>query len=114
MFAAAADDKHWNVDSNTMTNQYKIIFLVFLTLFSCEKKPINNYANSIIGDWIFEKEIPKKENTFYSDFGYSFNPNGYCESKPGYFETKERTEKEERKTTFFGTKTKYKIVDDSL
>lgn len=97
-----------------MTNHYKIIFLIFLTLISCEKKPANDYANSIIGDWIFEKENPKKENTFYSDFGYSFNPNGYCESKPGYFETKERTEKEERKTTFFGTKTKYKIVDDSL
>ena len=97
-----------------MTNHYKIIFLLFLTLIYCEKKPTNNYANLIVGDWIFEKENPKKENTFYSDFGYTFYPNGNCESKPGYFQTKERTEKEERKTTFFGTKTKYKIVDDSL
>ncbi|WP_298392449.1 DUF6438 domain-containing protein [Flavobacterium sp.] len=97
-----------------MTNHFKIIFLLFFTLTSCEKKPANNYANLIVGDWIFVKENPKNENTFYSDFGYTFNSNGICESKPGYFQTIESTAKEERKTTFFGTITKYKIVGDSL
>ncbi|POS00801.1 hypothetical protein Q361_1211 [Flavobacterium croceum DSM 17960] len=97
-----------------MTKNYKYIFLLLLTLISCEKKPTKNYENIILGDWIFEKEIPKIENHFYTDFGYSFDKNGNCESKPGYFETKDKTEKEERKTIFYGTKTKYKIEGDSL
>lgn len=83
-------------------------------MISCEKKPTKNYENIILGDWIFENENPKIENHFYTDFGYSFGKNGNCQSKPGYFETKDKTEKEERKTIFYGTKTKYKIVDDSL
>jgi hypothetical protein len=97
-----------------MTKNYQYIFLLLLTLISCEKKPTKNYENIILGDWIFENENPKIENRFYSDFGYSFDKKGNCESKPGYFETKDKTEKEERKTIFHGTKTKYKIVDDSL
>jgi hypothetical protein len=97
-----------------MTKNYKYIFLLLLTLISCDRKPTKSYDNIILGDWIFEKENPKIENHFYSDFGYSFDKNGNCESKPGYFETKNKTEKEERKTIFYGTKTKYKIVDDSL
>ena len=97
-----------------MTKNYKYIFLILLTLISCEKKPTKNYENIILGDWIFENENPKIKNHFYSDFGYSFDKNGNCVSKPGYFETKEKTEKEERKIIFYGTKTKYKIVDDSL
>jgi hypothetical protein len=34
--------------------------------------------------------------------------------KPGYFQTKERTEKRKEKLLFSEQKTKYKIVDDSL
>lgn len=90
-----------------------IIIMIFLFV-SCEKKKINNYENRIIGEWIFEQENPKRENHFYTDFSYSFDKNGNCESKPGFFEIKERTEKEERKVIFYGTKTKYKIEDDSL
>lgn len=97
-----------------MPKNYKYIFLLLLTLASCEKKPKNNYENIILGDWIFEKESPKKENRFYSDFGYSFNKNGNCESKPGFYETSERDKNGDRKTIFYGTKTKFKIVDDSL
>lgn len=85
-----------------------------MILISCEKKPTKNYENIIVGDWIFEKENPKIENYFYTDFGYSFDKNGNCDSKPGYFETKDKTEKKERKTIFYGTKTKYKIIGDSL
>lgn len=83
-------------------------------MISCEKKPKYNYENLILGDWIFENEIPKRKNYFYSDFGYSFEKNGNCESKPGYLQTEDRTDKEERKTIFYGTKTKYRIVNDSL
>lgn len=97
-----------------MTKNYKFIFLLLLILISCEKKPTKNYEIIILGDWIFENENPKIENHFYSDFGYSFYKKGNCVSKPGYFKTKEKTEKEERKTIFYGTNTKYKIVDDSL
>lgn len=97
-----------------MMKRYKHIFFLLLTLISCEKKPTYNYENSILGDWIFENEIPKRKNYFYSDFGYSFAQNENCVSKPGYFDTKEKNEKEERKTIFYGTKTKYRIVDDSL
>nr|WP_315151212.1 DUF6438 domain-containing protein [uncultured Flavobacterium sp.] len=97
-----------------MMKNYKYLFLLLLTLISCEKKPTNNYGNKIIGEWIFEKENPKRKNYFYTDFSYSFDKNGNCESKPGYYDTKEKTEKKERKTIFYGTKTKYKIEDDSL
>ncbi len=97
-----------------MMKNYKYIFLLLLTLISCEKKSTNNYGNKIIGEWIFEKENPVRKNYFHNDFSYSFDKNGNCESKPGYFDTKEKTEKEERKTMFYGTKTKYKIEDDSL
>ncbi len=94
--------------------KYIFIFILLFTLISCEKKPTNNYGNKLIGEWIFEKENPARKNYFYTDFSYSFDKNGNCESKPGYFKTKEKTEKEERKTIFYGTKTKYKIEDDSL
>ena len=99
---------------NTMTKIYKYVFFLFITLVSCEKKPTNNYGNIILGEWIFEKEYPERKNYFYSDFSYSFDKNGNCESKPGYFKTKEKTENKERKTIFYGTKTKYKIEEDSL
>ena len=97
-----------------MMKNYKYIFILLLTLISCEKKPINNYEKKIIGEWIFETENPKRKNYFITDFSYSFDKNGNCESKPGYFDTKEKTETKERQTIFYGTKTKYKIEDDSL
>lgn len=97
-----------------MNTYIKIIFLLFLALSSCEKKVENNYGNLIVGDWIFEKESTKIENIVYSDFGYSFFESGDCESKPGFYEEKERNEHQDRKTIFYGTKTNYKIVDDSL
>ncbi len=92
----------------------KYIFILLLTLVSCHKKTENNYPKLILGNWIFEKESPKRENIMYSDFGYSFSENGICESKPGFYETKEKDKQEDKGATFYGTKTQYKIVDDSL
>jgi len=94
-------------------NSKYLLFLLFLFI-SCEKKINNDRESLILGDWIFEKESPKRKNYFYSDFGYSFEKNGSCETKPGYYHEKRKTEKEERKTVFLGTKTKYKIAGDSL
>jgi hypothetical protein len=97
-----------------MTKNYKYIFFLILTLISCEKKPTNNYEKLILGDWIYEKEKPEKENRLIYDFAYSFEKNGKCVVKPGYYETKNNIETKERNTLFYGTKTKYKIEEDSL
>ena len=97
-----------------MHKYYIYPVLLLLTLISCEKKPTKTYEKTILGDWIFEEEKTTIENRFLFGFGYSFDKNGNCESKPGYFETKNKTIKKEAKTIFYGTKTKYKIVDDSL
>jgi hypothetical protein len=87
------------------------ISFLFIML-SCENKKKYDYENRILGDWVFEKENPKIKNRFYSDCGYSFEKNGICYDKPGYYETLEKNN--ERQTIFYGTKTKYKVIDDSL
>ncbi len=108
------ENKSKGVHIITMKKNCKYILLLLFILISCEKKTINNYEKIIIGEWIFETESPKRENYFYTDFSYSFDKNGTCVSKPGYFDTKEKTETKGRQTIFYGTKTKYKIEDDSL
>lgn len=97
-----------------MTTKIKCLFFLSFLFLSCEKKTSNDYKTLILGDWIFEKENPKRKNHFYSDFGYIFQENGICISKPGYYDRKEGTEKTLPKTFFLGTKTKYKIEKDSL
>lgn len=92
----------------------KYLFLLLLLLVSCEKKVWPNYEKLLLGDWIFEKENPIKKNMFYTDFGFSFTENGICDCKPGYYERKEIKNNTERRTIFYGTKTTYKIEDDSL
>ena len=86
------ENKSKGVHIITMKKNCKYILLLLFILISCEKKTINNYEKIIIGEWIFETESPKRENYFYTDFSYSFDKNGTCVSKPGYFDTKEKTE----------------------
>lgn len=95
-----------------MKKQTLFAILFLFMMLSCEEKRSHDYDNRILGDWVFEKENPKIKNRFYSDCGYSFEKNGICYDKPGYYKTLDKNN--ERQTKFYGTKTKYKVVDDSL
>lgn len=103
---------------------FRYITISLLLIFtSCKEK--NKYENLILGEWIYTKEYSKfgtkneKMPILISPFdkdvtkGYEFLPNGICEDKLGYFKYL-LNENDEKRTLFLGTRTKFKIEDDSL
>ena len=108
--------------------------MTVLFLTSCKTEREEKYKKSICGEWIFvrvgsdndiKNEKNKKrnkeleqlptgfENSNYRK-GYIFYSNNSCEDKRGYFKRIEGKSREDRRTLFLGTDTKYKVEDDSL
>lgn len=111
--------------SNFMKIKQLVISLVFLSLFSCKNKTNKQFEKDIIGEWIFVKtednRIPDSQIKFPLVLPFRTDANGYvffqdnnCEKKLGYFNRTQGIEIEGRKTFYLGTKTKYKIENDSL
>lgn len=97
--------------------------VLFLFVFSsCDQKRTNRLEKDIIGEWIYVKEVNLNHKTelvpepfFPNDIdGFSFMKNNVCENKLGYLKRVEGNEREDRKTFFIGTNTKYKIEGDVL
>jgi hypothetical protein len=98
------------------------LILIF-TLVSCKQKSKNDYENKIIGEWKFVREIIKpNENGKLpppppfgnSEVGYEFYKNGEFEYKLGFFKYIKGDEKHQSQNLYLGTKSKFKIEDDSL
>jgi hypothetical protein len=101
------------------TKLITILLTVFL-LTSCKTEKEERFRNLISGEWSFVKtEKGKKtinpDNVFPPTLmhgsyrnGYIFFPGNTCEDKLGYFK------RVDGKRVFLGTKTKYKIEEDSL
>jgi len=110
------------------------ILLIVFYLAACNTDREEKFKKPICGEWIFvrsgsdneernkEKKRDKKQNELPPSIfenlnfrkGYIFYSNNSCEDKRGYFKRIEGKSREERKTVFLGTDTKYKIEDDSL
>lgn len=94
--------------------------LVLLTFVSCRQKPSNDYEKAIIGEWKFVKEEAMNQTDDIQPHwrnvasGYDFLPDNICDNKLGYFKIIEGDEVLDRKFLFLGTKTKYKIEQDTL
>jgi len=96
------------------------ILLTAFFLVSCKTEKDERFRNLICGEWTFVR-IEKNNKTINSDLvfrptlmhghyknGYVFFHDNSCEDKLGYFR------RENCKWIFLGTKTKYKIEEDSL
>ncbi|MWB96829.1 hypothetical protein GON26_20900 [Flavobacterium sp. GA093] len=102
------------------------ILTVFI-LYSCQRNNEAQLNKDILGEWTYVKtegqRKPKKNNDIkfpppspFDNYvpGYIFLENNICENKSGYFKTIDAKERDDRKTFFLGTETKYKIKNDSL
>lgn len=101
---------------------------VIFILYSCQKNNDTQLSKEILGEWTYIKtedqrkprknndiKIPPPQPPFGRHIqGYIFSENNICENKSGYFKRIEAKEREDRKTFFLGTETKYKIQNDSL
>ncbi|MGE8343747.1 MAG: DUF6438 domain-containing protein [Flavobacterium sp.] len=102
--------------------------IIFFILYSCQKNNDKKLEKDLVGEWIYIKtddqrkpqtnsnsNIPPPPPPFGSPKrGYIFLKNNIAENKTGYFKTINAVERENRKTFFLGTTTKYKIENDSL
>jgi len=102
--------------------------IIFFILYSCQKNNDKKLEKDLVGEWIYIKtddqrklqtnsnsNIPPPPPPFGSPKrGYIFLENNIAENKSGYFKTINAVERENRKTFFLGTTTKYKIENDTL
>ena len=101
-----------------MSKKYLLLFCIGTILFSCKPKPHADYEQKILGDWKLtyyhygqdeSKNIllppPPIDGPFIFS-GYSFLPNNIFENKSGYFNYN-------LKPTYLGTKSIYKLDNDS-
>lgn len=119
-----------------MTVKTRLLILLSTVLFltSCKTEREEGYKKAICGEWIFVRvgsdndsinEARKKgknllepppslcENKNFRK-GYIFYSNNSCEDKRGYFKRINTKSRENGRTLFLGTDTKYKVEDDSL
>lgn len=101
---------------------------VIFILYSCQKNNDTQLSKEILGEWTYIKTEDQRKPRKNNDIkippppppfgrhiqGYIFSENNICENKSGYFKRIEAKEREDRKTFFLGTETKYKIQNDSL
>lgn len=108
--------------------------MTVLFLASCKTERDEKYKKPICGEWIFvrvgsdndkrneerkrgkmqiELPPPISENSNYRK-GYIFYCNNSCEDKRGYFKRIKTKSRENGRTLFLSTDTKYKVEDDSL
>lgn len=105
-----------------------LYLILFFILYSCQTNNDKKLQKDILGEWIYIKtddqrkpqtnnnhNIPPPPPPFGSHKeGYAFLENNIAEYKSGYFKMIKAQERENRKTYFLGTETKYKIENDSL
>lgn len=104
-----------------------LFILIVLILFSCQKSNDTQLNKDILGEWTYIKTVDQRKPKENSDSnvpppplldnhipGYIFLENNLCENKSGYFKFIKVNTREDRKTFFLGTTTKYKIENDSL
>ncbi|WP_291145173.1 DUF6438 domain-containing protein [Flavobacterium sp. UBA7680] len=110
-----------------MKQKISLSILTIFILYSCQKNNDAQLSKDIIGEWTYIKTEDQRRPQKNDDIklpppppfgrhipGYIFSENNLCENKSGYFKRIEAVERENRKTFFLGTETKYKIENDSL
>lgn len=104
--------------------------ILFFILYSCQKNNDKKLEKELLGEWIYIKtdDLRKPQTNNNPNIppppppppfgspkrGYIFLENNIAENKSGYFKRIDAIERENRKTFFLGTKTKYKIENDSI
>jgi hypothetical protein len=108
------------------TVKTRLITILLTTLFlaSCKTEKEEKFKKLICGEWTIVKvegkkkfsdnEVPPPLHNGKQNTGYIFYFNNICEDKRGYFKKTEGESHWDRITIYLGTKTKYKIVGDSL
>ncbi|PIF31106.1 hypothetical protein CLU81_1583 [Flavobacterium sp. 9] len=110
-----------------MKQKISLYVLTVFILYSCQKNNDTQLNKNILGEWTYIKTEDQRKPQKISDIkfpppspfgnhisGYIFLENNVCENKSGYFNFIKANEREDRKTFFLGTTTKYKIENDSL
>lgn len=110
-----------------MKQKISLYVLTVFILYSCQKNNYTQLNKNILGEWTYIKTEDQRKPQKISDIkfpppspfgnhipGYIFLENNVCENKSGYFKFIKANEREDRKTFFLGTTTKYKIENDSL
>jgi len=111
-----------------MKIQTIITFGLLFVLFACRQNANEDLKKKILGEWTEVAEVPIKQPIDSTStippppppvggnvkWGYIFQENGVCEAKLGYFIRVKGDRFQDGGRKFLGTKTKYKIVDDSL
>lgn len=110
-----------------MKQKISLYVLTVFILYSCQKNNDTQLNKNILGEWTYIKTEDQRKPQKISDIkfpppspfgnhipGYIFLENNICENKSGYFNFIKANEREDRKTFFLGTTTKYKIENDSL
>ena len=103
------------------------ISLLLLILVSCKSEKQKQFENNIIGEWNLDKQVELKKpvqdseiveeppSPFYANLGgFIFKDNGTVIDKVGFFDFNEGKSREERKITYKGDSTNYKLDNDSL
>ncbi|MFC4479644.1 DUF6438 domain-containing protein [Flavobacterium chungangensis] len=104
--------------------------ILFFILYSCQKNNDKKLEKELLGEWIYIKtdDLRKPQTNNNPNIppppppppfgspkrGYIFLENNIAENKSGYFKRIDAVERENRKTFFLGTRTKYKIENDSI
>ena len=92
-------------------NRFLTVLFLFFSLSSCENKSQTENNNKILGDWhLIKIDAVGTEDYDYMP-GLSFYKNLSFDNRSGYF--KDDTNKEKTQL-FIGTKSAYKLVNDSL
>ncbi|WP_332027994.1 DUF6438 domain-containing protein [Kaistella sp.] len=103
------------------------ISLLFIILVSCKSEKEKQFEKYIIGEWNFDKQVESKKHVdnsqiieeppspFFANLGgFIFKDNGTVIDKVGFFDFSEGKSREERKITYKGDSTNYKLDNDSL
>lgn len=109
---------------------YTLSVILFFILYSCQKNNDKKLEKDLLGEWSYiktdDQRKPQTKNNSnippppppppfgLPKEGYIFLENNIAENKSGYFKRIDATERENRKTFFLGTKTKYKVENGSL
>ncbi|MBE8728102.1 DUF6438 domain-containing protein [Flavobacterium hungaricum] len=111
-----------------MIQKITLLIITVFILNSCKRNNDKQFSKDILGEWTYVKtedlRKPKKDQDYKyppppSPFGghiqgYHFLENNVCENKLGYYKLIEAEQRRNRKIIFLGTKTEYKIENDSL
>lgn len=103
------------------------ISLLLIILVSCKSEKQKQFEKDIVGEWNYAKQVESKKHVddsqiieeppslFFANLGgFIFNDKGTVIDKKGFFDFNEGKSREERKVTYKGDSTNYKLDNDSL